>query len=67
MSKYGVFSGPYFPAFGLNTERYGVSPEMTVTCSQYLEYLDQLYLLFATFSPMNFSLLQSVGVELKGP
>ena len=25
MSKYGVFSGPYFPAFGLNTERYEVS------------------------------------------
>ena len=25
MSKKGVFSGPYFPAFGLNTERYGVS------------------------------------------
>ena len=24
VSKYGVFSGPYFPAFGLNTERYGV-------------------------------------------
>ena len=24
MSKYGVFSGPYFPAFRLNTERYGV-------------------------------------------
>ena len=23
MSKYGVFSGPYFPAFGLNTESYG--------------------------------------------
>ena len=22
MSKYGVLSGPYFPAFGLNTERY---------------------------------------------
>ena len=22
MSKYGVVSGPYFPAFGLNTERY---------------------------------------------
>ena len=22
MSKYGVISGPYFPAFGLNTERY---------------------------------------------
>ena len=25
MSKYGIFSGPYFPAFGLNTERYSVS------------------------------------------
>ena len=24
MSKYEVFSGPYFPAFGLNTERYKV-------------------------------------------
>ena len=25
VSKYGNFSGPYFPAFGLNTERYFVS------------------------------------------
>ena len=25
LPKYGVFSGPYFPAFGLNTERYRVS------------------------------------------
>ena len=24
-SKYGVFSGPYFSAFGLNRERYGVN------------------------------------------
>ena len=24
MSKYGFFSGSYFPAFGLDTERYGV-------------------------------------------
>ena len=23
IQKYGVSSGPYFPAFGLNTERYG--------------------------------------------
>ena len=22
VSKYGVFSGPYFPPFGLNTQRY---------------------------------------------
>ena len=25
VSKYGVSSGPYFPAFGLNTDRYFVS------------------------------------------
>ena len=25
VSKYGVFSGPYFPTSRLNTERYGVS------------------------------------------
>ena len=25
VSKYGVFSGSYFPTFRLNTERYGVS------------------------------------------
>ena len=25
MSKYKVIYGPYFPAFGLNTERYGAS------------------------------------------
>ena len=23
MSKYGVISGPYFPIFGLNTQKYG--------------------------------------------
>ena len=27
VSKYGVFSSPYFPVFGLNTEKYG--PEKT--------------------------------------
>ena len=25
MSKYGVISGPYFPIFGLNTEKYSIS------------------------------------------
>ena len=27
VSKYGIFSGPYFPVFELNTEKYG--PEKT--------------------------------------
>ena len=34
VSKYGVFSGPYFPVFGLNTGKYG--PENT-------PYLDTLH------------------------
>ena len=39
MFKYGVNSGPYFPAFGLNTERYEVyRPEIT-------PYLDTFYAL----------------------
>ena len=42
VSNKGVLSGPYFPAFGLNTERYGVyGPEKT-------PYLD-------TFHAVNFA------------
>ena len=37
VSKYGVFSGPYFPAFGLNTGKYG--PEKTA-------YLDTFYTVY---------------------
>ena len=37
MSKYGVFSGPYFPVFGLNTGKYGL--EKTT-------YLDTFYAVF---------------------
>ena len=34
MSKYGVFSGPYFPMFGLNTERYSVSLHIQSECGK---------------------------------
>ena len=34
VSKYGVFSGPYFPAFGLNTERYGVPLRIKSKCGK---------------------------------
>ena len=34
MSKYGVFSGPYFPAFGLNTERYEVPLRIQFECGK---------------------------------
>ena len=37
VSKYGVFSGPYFPVFGLNTGKYG--PEKT-------PYLDTFYTVY---------------------
>ena len=34
VSKCRVFSGPYFPAFGLNTERYGVSLRIQSECGE---------------------------------
>ena len=34
VSKYGVFSGPYFPAFELTTERYGVSLRIQSKCGK---------------------------------
>ena len=34
MSKYGVISGPHFPAFGLNTERYSVSLRIQSECGK---------------------------------
>ena len=34
VSKYGIFSGPYFPAFGLNTERYFVPLRIQSECGK---------------------------------
>ena len=34
MSKYGVISGPYFPAFGLNKERYFVFLRIESECGK---------------------------------
>ena len=34
VSKHGVFSGPYFPAFGLNTEKYFVSLLIQSKCGK---------------------------------
>ena len=34
MSRYGVYSGPYFPAFVLNTERYRVSLLIQFKCGK---------------------------------
>ena len=46
LSKYGAFSGPYFPVFGLNTGKYG--PEKTPymdtfhTVRSFLSYYSKL-------------------------
>ena len=34
VSKYGVISGPYFPAFGLNTKSYFVSLGIQSECGK---------------------------------
>ena len=34
VSKYGVISDPYFSAFGLNTEKYGVSLSIQSECGK---------------------------------
>ena len=47
MSKCGVFSGPYFPAFGLNAERYEVSLVFSPNAGKYgpekTPYLDTFH------------------------
>ena len=43
MSKYGVFSDPYFPVFGLNTERYEVSLRIQAECGKIRTRKDSLF------------------------
>ena len=47
VSKYGVFSGPHFPAFGLNTERYEVTLHIQ---SEYGKIRTKKYYIFGHFS-----------------
>ena len=49
VSKYGVFSGPYFPVFGLNTGKYG--PEKT-------PYLDTFHAI-RVYNSANISILDN--------
>ena len=51
VSKYGVFPGPYFPTFGLNTERYGVYFLRTL-----LFYTDTFHPVHTTLDNLNFLL-----------
>ena len=45
--KWGVFSGPYFPAIGLNAERYKVFNPNAGKCGQEkIPYLDTFHAVF---------------------
>ena len=46
VSKYGVFSGPYFPAFGLNTERYHVPLRIQSKCGKIPTRKKRIWTLF---------------------
>ena len=49
MPKYGVFSGPYFPLFGLNKERYSVfSANVEKYGPEKSPYLDTFHAVFYT-------------------
>ena len=51
MSKYGVFPGPYFPVFGLNTEIYEVFYVFSPNTGKYRpEKTPYLYTFHAAFS-----------------
>ena len=54
MSKYGGFSGPYFPAFELNRAGYGVSARIQSECGKYVPekplYLDTFHIVFVSAS-----------------
>ena len=54
VSKYGIFSGPHFLAFGLNTERYSVSLRIQFKCGKYrpekTPYFNTLYVVAIWYS-----------------
>ena len=51
MFKYGVFSGPYFPVFGLNTEIYSIKLRKSPYSVQMQENTDQKKLCIWTLFP----------------
>ena len=50
VSKYGVISGPFFPAFGLNTERYFVSLRIQSECEKMRTRNNSVFGLHAVYS-----------------
>ena len=51
MSKYGGFSGPYFPpVFGLNTRKYGPEETPYLDVSRSANYMELFYMLSISIS-----------------
>ena len=48
VSKCGVFSGPHFPAFGLNTERYSISLRIQSECGKIRTRKNSVFELFSS-------------------
>ena len=53
VSKYGAFSGSYFPVFELNTEKY--RPEKTPYLDTFYSVVGAIYLSFQSLKVLNFT------------
>ena len=59
------FSGPYFPAFGLNTERYGIFLRIQTECSKiWTRKTPNADAFQAATSSLNFSLTNELSLQV---
>ena len=65
MSKYGGFSGPYFPIFGLNTEIYVFSPNLVKYGPEKTPYLDTFHTVVKQFYNLH-NARQAIKITMTG-
>ena len=65
VSKYGVFSSPYFPAFGLNTERYKVPLRIQSECGKIRTRKNSVYGHFSRSVPHHNYQLQTFPWQIR--
>ena len=65
VSKYVVFSGPYFPAFGLNTKRYGVSLRIQSECGKIQNRKSSVFGHFSCSVTFNLRLLYELRLKVR--
>ena len=64
VSKYGNFSGPYFPAFWLNTERHSVSLRIQSECRKIRTRKNSVFGHFSSSGDCFYGLLDKTYLEL---